>query len=146
MSKTHGGLTPAVGPNDHAQGRADAPVTLVEYGDYECPYCGMAYPVVKQVQRRLGDKLRFVFRNFPLAEAHPHATDAAEAAEAAARRASSGKCTTCCTSINARSPRRTSNDMRNNSPWISPRWRARGVAARRASECAPTSSAACAAA
>jgi len=84
MSKTHGGLTPAVGPNDHAQGRTDAPVTLVEYGDYECPYCGMAYPIVKLVQKRLGDGLRFVFRNFPLAEAHPHATDAAELAEAAA--------------------------------------------------------------
>jgi len=84
MSKTHSGLTPAVGADDHIQGPADAPVTLVEYGDYECPYCGMAYPIVKQVQRRLGGELRFIFRNFPLAEAHPHATDAAELAEAAA--------------------------------------------------------------
>jgi protein-disulfide isomerase len=69
---------------DHAQGAEDAPVTLVEYGDYECPHCGRAYPVVQEVQRRLGDTLRFVFRNFPLSEAHPHAALAAEAAEAAA--------------------------------------------------------------
>ena len=59
-------LTLPVGARDHAQGPADAPVTLVEYGDYECPHCGRAYPIVKDVQRRLGSKLRFVFRNFPL--------------------------------------------------------------------------------
>ena len=59
-------LTMPVGERDHAQGPADAPVTLVEYGDYECPYCGMAYPSVKQVQAHFGDRLRFVFRNFPL--------------------------------------------------------------------------------
>ena len=69
---------------DHAQGAADAPVTLIEYGDYECPHCGRAYPIITDVQRRLGDRLRFVFRNFPLSEAHPHAEHAAEAAEAAA--------------------------------------------------------------
>jgi len=84
MSGNRSELKPAVGPNDHAQGPDDAPITLVEYGDYECPYCGMAYPVVKLIQARLGDRLRFVFRNFPLAEAHPHATAAAELAEAAA--------------------------------------------------------------
>jgi protein-disulfide isomerase len=84
MSKSHGELKPAVSENDHAQGSADAPITLVEYGDYECPYCGMAYPVVKRVQAQLGNQMRFVFRNFPLAEAHPHATAAAELAEAAA--------------------------------------------------------------
>jgi protein-disulfide isomerase len=84
MSRGHNELTRPVDEQDHAQGPADAPVTLVEYGDYECPYCGMAYPVVKRVQARLGNKLRFVFRNFPLAEAHPHATAAAELAEAAA--------------------------------------------------------------
>ncbi|HEV7609214.1 MAG TPA: thioredoxin domain-containing protein [Steroidobacteraceae bacterium] len=84
MSANHGELKPAVGPNDHVQGRHDAPVTLVEYGDYECPYCGMAYPIVKRVQEALGDKLRFVFRNFPLTEAHPHAAAAAELAEASA--------------------------------------------------------------
>jgi len=69
---------------DHAQGREDAPVTLVEYGDYECPYCGKAYPIVKQLQTRLGDRLRFIFRNFPLNTLHEHAGVAAQAAEAAA--------------------------------------------------------------
>ncbi|MCX5496084.1 DsbA family protein [Kaistia dalseonensis] len=78
-------LTPAVSADDHAEGPADAPVTLVEYGDYECPYCGAAYPVVKAVQRAMGDRLRFVFRNFPITESHPHAGHAAEFAEAAAR-------------------------------------------------------------
>ena len=58
-------------------------MTLVEYGDYQCPYCGMASPIVDQVQRELGDGLRFVFRNFPLTEMHPHAEHAAEIAEAA---------------------------------------------------------------
>ena len=77
-------LTPPVGDDDHAQGPADAPVTLVEYGDYECPYCGEAYPVLKAVQRAMGDRLRFVFRNFPLTEMHPHAAHAAKFAEAAA--------------------------------------------------------------
>ncbi|MCB4770696.1 DsbA family protein [Ancylobacter sp. Lp-2] len=77
-------LTPAVGADDHAQGPADAPVTLVEYGDYECPYCGEAYPVLKAVQAAMGDQLRFVFRNFPLTQQHPHAGRAAEFAEAAA--------------------------------------------------------------
>lgn len=79
-----GHLTLPVGPRDHAQGPADAPVTLVEYGDYECPHCGRAYPIVKRVQQRLGDRLRFVFRNFPLTEIHPHAAHAAEAAESVA--------------------------------------------------------------
>ena len=77
-------LTMPVGARDHAQGPADAPVTLVEYGDYECPHCGRAYPIIKEVQRRLGSKLRFVFRNFPLSAGHPHAQHAAEAAEGAA--------------------------------------------------------------
>ena len=66
---------------DHIQGPIDAPVTLVEYGDYECPFCGLAFPNVKQAQKRFGKKLRFVFRHFPLAEAHPFAEAAAEAAE-----------------------------------------------------------------
>jgi protein-disulfide isomerase len=69
---------------DHIQGPADAPVTLVEYGDYECPYCGAAYPIIKEVQSRMEDRLRFVFRNFPISTSHPHAEQAAEAAEAAA--------------------------------------------------------------
>jgi protein-disulfide isomerase len=77
-------LSLPVSDRDHAQGDAHAMLTLVEYGDYQCPYCGRAYPIVKGVQRRLGPKLRFVFRNFPLGEIHPHAQHAAEAAEAAA--------------------------------------------------------------
>ncbi|HKY33911.1 MAG TPA: DsbA family protein [Candidatus Polarisedimenticolia bacterium] len=68
---------------DHIQGPPHAPLTLVEYGDYECPYCAMAYPVVKAVQREMGRELRFVFRHFPLTSVHPHAQAAAEAAEAA---------------------------------------------------------------
>jgi protein-disulfide isomerase len=76
-------LKPSVSERDHVQGPARGPVTLVEYGDYECPYCGQAYPIVKELQKRLGSQLRFVFRNFPLKEAHPHAEIAAEAAEAA---------------------------------------------------------------
>jgi protein-disulfide isomerase len=72
-----------VSERDHSQGPIHAPVTLVEYGDYECPYCGRAYPIVQEVQRRMGERLRFVFRNFPLTQVHPHAQHAAEAAEAA---------------------------------------------------------------
>src|SRR5258707_680861 len=68
---------------DHIQGPIDAPIALVEYGDYECPYCGQAYPIVKAIQERLGNRLCFAFRNFPLANSHPHAEHAAEAAEAA---------------------------------------------------------------
>lgn len=74
-----------VNAQDHAEGPALAPVTLVEYGDYECPYCGQAYPVLKAVQRAMGDRLRFVFRNFPISELHPDAVRAAEFAEAAAQ-------------------------------------------------------------
>jgi protein-disulfide isomerase len=69
---------------DHLQGPPDAAVTLVEYGDYECPFCGAAYPIVKDVQARMGSRLRFVFRNFPITTSHPHAEQAAETAEAAA--------------------------------------------------------------
>jgi protein-disulfide isomerase len=73
-----------VGPDDHAQGPANAPVTLVEYGDYQCPHCGRAHPIVKELQKRFGKQLRFVFRNFPLREIHPYAEAAAETAEFAA--------------------------------------------------------------
>jgi protein-disulfide isomerase len=69
---------------DHIAGGAAALVTLIEYGDYQCPFCGQAYPIVKEIQRQLGTRLRFVFRNFPLTNAHPFAEAAAEAAEAAA--------------------------------------------------------------
>jgi protein-disulfide isomerase len=68
---------------DHVMGSLDAPVVLVEYGDYECPHCGAAHVAVKEVQRRLGEDLAFAFRNFPITGAHPHALRAAEAAEAA---------------------------------------------------------------
>src|SRR2546429_5335512 len=77
-------LTPPVGPRDHALGAADAPVTLVEYGDFECPFCGRAYADLKQVLRQVGGKVRFVFRHFPVSEEHPHAQHAAEVGEAAA--------------------------------------------------------------
>src|SRR5215467_623456 len=76
--------SPVSDSRDHIQGPTSAAITLIEYGDYECPYCGQAYPIIKEVQRHLGNKLRFVFRNFPLTEIHPHAQHAAEAAEAAA--------------------------------------------------------------
>jgi formate-nitrite transporter family protein len=77
-------LTPPVSTRDHTKGLDDAPLTLVEYGDYQCPYCGAAYPVVKRLQKELGKNLRFVFRNFPLTQVHPYALIAAETAEAAA--------------------------------------------------------------
>ncbi len=77
-------LTPPVSARDHAAGLADAPLTLVEYGDYQCPYCGAAYPVVKRLQKTLGKKMQFVFRNFPLTQMHVYALIAAETAEAAA--------------------------------------------------------------
>jgi protein-disulfide isomerase len=76
-------LTPPVNPGDHVLGDPAAPVSLVEYGDYECPYCGRAQLVVKEVLRQVGPEVLFVFRHFPLAELHPHALIAAEAAEAA---------------------------------------------------------------
>src|SRR5579871_3281869 len=68
---------------DHIQGSSTAKVTLVQYGDYQCPYCGEAYPIIKRVQKRFGRELRFVFRNFPITEAHPFAENGAEIAEAA---------------------------------------------------------------
>jgi protein-disulfide isomerase len=77
-------LVVPVSADDHAQGPPNATVTLVEYGDFECPHCGRAHPIVKAVQRRMGNRLRFAFRHFPLAEIHPHAQHAAEAAESAA--------------------------------------------------------------
>lgn len=73
-----------VSERDHTAGPANAPVTLVEYGDFECPHCGRAEPIVQGIRQYMGDQLRFVYRHFPLAEAHPHAEAAAEAAEAAA--------------------------------------------------------------
>ena len=77
-------LTMHVGERDHTQGGDSAKVTLVEYGDYQCPHCGHAYPIVKALQKYFGKTLKFVFRNFPIASIHPQAEIAAEAAEAAA--------------------------------------------------------------
>ena len=77
-------LAVPVRERDHIRGPADAPITLVEYGGFECPFCGMAYPVVRELGRRLRERLRVVFRHFPLRDQHPHAQNAAEAAEAAA--------------------------------------------------------------
>jgi protein-disulfide isomerase len=77
-------LVQPVTEDDHIAGPMDAPLTLVEYGDFECPHCGAAHPVVKEIQRLLGDSLRFVYRHFPLTQIHPHAQPAAEASEAAA--------------------------------------------------------------
>lgn len=76
-------LAVPVEAQDHVQGPATARVTMVEYGDFECPFCGQAHGVVKALKKVLGRQLRFVFRHFPLATAHPHAQQAAEAAEAA---------------------------------------------------------------
>ena len=77
-------LAVPVSERDHRQGPATAAVTLVQYGDYECPYTRLSTTIVRAMQQQLGDQLRFVFRNFPLTEIHPHALHAAFAAEAAA--------------------------------------------------------------
>jgi len=77
-------LKPAVSNTDHAQGNLNADLVIVEYGDYQCPYCGAAYPVLKKLMNQFGSKIKFVFRNFPLSEMHEYARTAALAAEAAA--------------------------------------------------------------
>ena len=79
-----GALKVPVGPADHIQGDENAAGTLLEYGDYQCPYCGRVYPIVKRVQKHFGERLRFVFRNFPLSQMHPNAESAAEVSEFAA--------------------------------------------------------------
>jgi len=76
-------LSVAVSKSDHALGPEDAPVTLVEYGDYQCPYCADMNPMIKSIAKAMGAQLRFVFRHMPLLEMHPYAQHAAEAAEAA---------------------------------------------------------------
>ena len=76
-------LRVAVRPDEHVRGSTSATLTLVEYGDYQCPFCGAAVPELEAVRHALGDALRFVFRHFPLGETHPLAMQAAEAAEAA---------------------------------------------------------------
>lgn len=88
MAQQSGGsrLAEPVGEHDHARGPADAPVTLVQYGDYECPDTRRAHGVIRELRARFGDELRVVFRHFPRAAAHPHAEGAAALAEAAAAR------------------------------------------------------------
>jgi protein-disulfide isomerase len=77
-------LSVAVSAKDHIQGDPHAPVTLVEYGDYQCPSCGQAYPIVKRLQKHFAKRMSFVFRNFPLTQIHQYAEPAAETAEFAA--------------------------------------------------------------
>lgn len=77
-------LRPLVSEKDHIQGNANAVIELLEYGDYQCPFCWKAYPIVKRLKAELGDKMKFAFRNFPLNKVHPHAKIAAMASEAAA--------------------------------------------------------------
>lgn len=79
-----GTLRPDVSDKDHSIGAVSAPVTLVEYGDYQCAHCYRAHPIVTAIRKQLGGQLRFVFRNFPLTEVHPEALHAAEAAESVA--------------------------------------------------------------
>ena len=76
-------LTVPIDERDHVFGPPAAPVTLLEYGDYECPFCGAAHPVVKRALQVMGGEARFAYRHFPLTQIHPHAQQAAEAAEAA---------------------------------------------------------------
>jgi formate-nitrite transporter family protein len=88
MTTPESGLTASVSERDHALGSPGASVMLVEYGDFECPYCAAATKAVAYLRRHLGDELRFVFRHFPVTELHPHAQQAALAAEAAAAQGS----------------------------------------------------------
>jgi protein-disulfide isomerase len=87
VTDQQGTLRPPVSDDDHVLGPPDAPVTLVEYGDFQCPHCARAHRVLPKVLDRLDGQVRFVFRNFPLAESHPNAVHAAEAAESVAARA-----------------------------------------------------------
>ena len=82
--KTRKLITPVNIGTDHIRGSINASINIVEYGDYECPYTGMAYPIVKEIMKQFNTKVYFVFRNFPLIDIHPHAQHAAEAAEVAA--------------------------------------------------------------
>jgi protein-disulfide isomerase len=82
--------------NDHVRGPAFAPIALVEYGDYECPHCALAHPVVNQVQLYFSGRMRFAFRHFPLTEINPYAEIAAESAEFAGAAGLFWVCTTPC--------------------------------------------------
>ena len=83
-TKQQGTLRADVSERDHQLGPVDAPVTLLEYGDLQCPHCRRAHGVLARVMRRMGDKMRLVFRHFPITESHPNALHAAEAAESVA--------------------------------------------------------------
>jgi len=78
-------LTLSINSKDHILGNPNATLELIEYGDYECPFCGRAYPILKDIKQKLDGDIKFVFRNFPLSKIHPHAFMAAVATEAAAR-------------------------------------------------------------
>jgi protein-disulfide isomerase len=78
-------LKPAVNKGDHITGNETADITLVEFGDFECPHCGHAHPLIQRLLKEKGDQFKFVYRHFPLQESHPHAYIAALAAEAAGR-------------------------------------------------------------
>src|SRR2546423_8404791 len=78
-------LKPAVNAEDHKLGNPKAVITLVEYGDFECPHCGLAHPLIKRLLKEMGEQILFVFRNFTLQEIHPHAYMASLAAEAAGK-------------------------------------------------------------
>jgi len=85
MNRRSFDLKNAVDERDHALGSQTGPVTLLEYGNFQCIHCGRVYPVFKKIQRLLGDDLHFVFRNFPTVRTHPHAIRAAEAAKSTIR-------------------------------------------------------------
>jgi protein-disulfide isomerase len=78
-------LKPPVNEDDHLQGNAHAKVVLVEYGDFECPHCAVAHPIIQQLEKKYKEQMAFVFRHFPLSEIHPFAKIAAISAEAAAK-------------------------------------------------------------
>jgi protein-disulfide isomerase len=82
-SETTNLAMPVSDQRDHILGPSDAPVTLLEYGDFECPHCGQAHYILQDLMSRMRDRVRLAFRNFPLTQIHPHAAEAAEAAEAA---------------------------------------------------------------
>ncbi len=79
-------LTPPLGDDDHVDGPPDAPLELVMYGDFQCPYCSAAQPIVRRVRERLGDRLRYAFRHLPITAAHPDAQRAALGVQFARRR------------------------------------------------------------
>lgn len=104
-------LAAPVSMRDHIQGTFDAPVTLLEYGDYECTASATVCAVIKAIQDIMRDQLRFVFRNFPLPNVHPHVERAAQAAESAACKAVFGRCTISCLKIKMRSTMKLSSNM-----------------------------------